>query len=123
MFGCGFCSLDNDVKKVETEFSKMVHSNGINVNGHASFEKVDGTVNVDCIFGEQSEDGTISAEILPRKINGRKYYATVGPLVMNIKPYLNLDIIITRPALSIHINPDFSINGEIVFEAGWKQGE
>ena len=72
-----------------------------------------------CTFGEESDDGTISASIFDRRFESLTTSVTLGVLKLDITPYLELSMIITRPALQVVVSPYAEISGSVTFEAGW----
>ena len=68
-----------------------------------------------------SNDVAISADILSHRFASKQFSATVGPIVLTVRPFIDFSMTITHPASSVTISASTSVGASISFEPGWQK--
>ena len=77
---------------------------------------------LNCVFGSDSDDEQISVSIAHKRIETKTFYVSLGPITISATPFLDLDVVITRPALHITYDASASASASFRFEVGWQSG-
>ena len=76
-----------------------------------------------CNFGEDNDDGKVDVELFSKTIEFGKYSATVGPIVLTMKPFVDIGAVLTRPAMAITVGAYGNIDATISGTGGWSRSD
>ena len=74
---------------------------------------------LECEFGEKSEDGTIDWELFSKEKEFGKYKATIGPVLLTTTPYVTVSAVVTRPALQVRLTTSGYASSSFEIVAGY----
>ena len=89
----------------------------------AELNSISATLGFSIGFCEDNDDGKGGVELFPKPIEFGKYSTTVGPIVLTLKPFVDISAVLTRHARAITVSAYDNIDATLIGTGGWSRSD